>query len=216
MRVLHHLEQSRSFRIMWALEELELDYEIKYYKRLPNYSAPPALIQVHPLGKAPILEDQNLVLAESAAILEYLQETYDSTHQFQPISAENKAQYRYWMHYAEGSLMPLLVMQLVMTKVPEQVPFLVRPVAKTICEGVKKQFVQSRLKDHIQFLEDHLSQHEYFAGRFSFADIQMSFPLEAMQSRTGKSYPAIQAYLERISHRAAYFRALSKEQALKS
>ena len=85
-----------------------------------------------------------------------------------------------------------------------------------ICEGVKKQFVQSRLKDHIQFLEDHLSQHEYFAGRFSFADIQMSFPLEAMQSRTGKSYPAIQAYLERISHRAAYFRALSKEQALKS
>ena len=112
--------------------------------------------------------------------------------------------------------MPLLVMQLVMTKVPEQVPFLVRPVAKTICEGVKKQFVQSRLKDHIQFLEDHLSQHEYFAGRFSFADIQMSFPLEAMQSRTGKSFPAIKTYMERISHRAAYFRALSKEQALKS
>ena len=110
--------------------------------------------------------------------------------------------------------MPLLVMQLVMTKVPEQVPFLVRPVAKTICEGVKKQFVQSRLKDHIQFLEDHLSQHEYFAGRFSFADIQMSFPLDAIQTRTGKRYPAIEAYLERLSHRPAYFRAMSKEEVL--
>jgi glutathione S-transferase len=198
------------------MEELGLDYQIQYYKRLPTLSAPPALKAIHPLGKSPILADQDQVLAESAAILEYLQETYDDTHQFQPFSTGSKAQYRYWMHYAEGSLMPLLVMQLVMTTVPKHVPLLIRPVARSICDGVKKQFVQSRLKDHIEFLEHYLTQHDYFAGRFGFADIQMSFPLEAMQSRTGKSYPAIQAYLERISQRPAYFRALSREQALKS
>ena len=178
MRVLHHLEQSRSFRILWAMEELGLDYEVKYYKRQPNLSAPPALKQIHPLGKAPILVDQGQVLAESAAILEYLQETYDEQQQFRPEDPADKAQYRYWMHYAEGSLMPLLVMQLVMTTVPKHTPLLIRPVAKKICDGVKKQFVQSRLKDHIQFLESYLSEHDYFAGHFSFADIQMSFPLD--------------------------------------
>lgn len=216
MRVLHHLEQSRSFRILWAMEELGLDYEVKYYQRQPNLSAPAALKQIHPLGKAPILVDQEQVLAESAAILEYLQESYDGQQQFRPQDAANKAQYRYWMHYAEGSLMPLLVMQLVMTTVPKRTPLLIRPVAKKICEGVKKQFVQSRLKDHIQFLESYLSEHDYFAGHFSFADIQMSFPLEAMQSRTGQSYPAIQAYLKRVSQRAAYARALAKEKQIAS
>ena len=216
MRVLHHLEQSRSFRILWAMEELGLDYEVKYYKRQPNLSAPPALKQIHPLGKAPILVDQSQVLAESAAILEYLQETYDEKQQFRPEDIADKAQYRYWMHYAEGSLMPLLVMQLVMTTVPKHTSLLIRPVAKKICDGVKKQFVQSRLKDHIQFLESYLSEHDYFAGHFSFADIQMSFPLEAMQSRTGQSYPAIQAYLKRVSQRAAYARALSKEKQISS
>jgi len=198
------------------MEELGLDYEVKYYKRQPNLSAPPALKHIHPLGKAPILVDQGQVLAESAAILEYLQENYDEKQQFRPEDIADKAQYRYWMHYAEGSLMPLLVMQLVMTTVPKHTPLLIRPVAKKICDGVKKQFVQSRLKDHIQFLESYLSEHDYFAGHFSFADIQMSFPLEAMQSRTGQSYPAIQAYLKRVSKRAAYARALSKEKQISS
>ena len=216
MRVLHHLEQSRSFRILWAMEELGLDYEVQYYQRQPNLSAPPALKQIHPLGKAPILTDQEQVLAESAAILEYLQESYDEQQQFRPKDPADKAQYRYWMHYAEGSLMPLLVMQLVMTTVPKHTTLLIRPVAKKICDGVKKQFVQSRLKDHIQFLERYLSEHDYFAGHFSFADIQMSFPLEAMQSRTGQSYPAIQAYLKRVSQRAAYARALAKEKQIAS
>ena len=216
MRGLHHLEQSRSFRILWAMEELGLDYEVKYYQRQPNLSAPAALKQIDPLGKAPILVDQEQVLAESAAILEYLQESYDEQQQFRPQDATNKAQYRYWMHYAEGSLMPLLVMQLVMSTVPKRTPLLIRPVAKKICEGVKKQFVQRRLKDHIRFLESYLSEHDYFAGYFSFADIQMSFPLEAMQSRTCQSYPAIQAYLKRVSQRAAYARALAKEKQIAS
>ncbi len=215
MRVLHHLEQSRSFRILWALEELELGYDIQLYKRLPNFSAPLSLKQVHPLGKAPVLVDQDQVLAESAVILEYLQESYDKNILFQPLNATSKQQFRYWMHYAEGSLMPLLVMHLVMDKVATQAPFLVKPIAKQVAKGVQAQFVQPRLKDHIDYLEGYLTQHEYFAGRFSFADIQVSFPLESLQSRLKNKYPAITAYLDRLGHRAAYFRAKSKEQNLK-
>lgn len=214
MRVLHHLEQSRSFRILWALEELGLDYEIKYYKRLANLSAPPELKEIHPLGKAPVLTDNGHVWAESAVILQYLQDNYDNTHQFQPLNAAAKQMYQYWMHYAEGSLMPLLVMHYVMSNVPKNAPLLIRPVAKKIAQGVQKKFVGERLPDHIEYLEHYLAQHEYFADRFSFVDIQMSFPLEAIEARTGQSYPNIKAYLERLKHRPAYFRAHAKEQIL--
>ena len=214
MITLHHLEQSRSFRILWALEELNLNYQIQYYHRLPTLAAPPELKQVHPLGKAPVLTDGESNIAESAVILEYLQESYDSTQQFKPQDPDHRQQYRYWMHYAEGSLMPLLVMQLVMSNVPQHVPFLVKPVAKKITAGVKAAFIQPRLKDHIQFLETFLASHEYFAGTFSFADIQMSFPLQALMTRTQGEYPNIQAFLKRIAQRPAYTRALAKEQAL--
>lgn len=214
MITLHHLEQSRSFRILWALEELNLEYQIKFYRRLATLAAPPELKQIHPLGKAPVLTDQDQNIAESAVILEYLQEQYDPQQQFKPQERADLQQYRYWMHYAEGSLMPLLVMQLVMNNVPQHVPFLVKPVAKKITAGVKAGFIQPRLKDHIQFLETYLSSHDYFAGTFSFADIQMSFPLQALMTRAHGNYPNIQAFLQRIAQRPAYARALSKEQAL--
>jgi glutathione S-transferase len=213
MITLHHLEQSRSFRILWALEELKLSYQIQYYRRLPTLAAPPELKQVHPLGKAPILTDGESNIAESAVILEYLQEQYDSQQQFKPQDQALKQQYRYWMHYAEGSLMPLLVMQLVMSNVTQHVPFLVKPVAQKITDGVKAAFIQPRLKDHIQFLESYLASHDYFAGEFSFADIQMSFPLEALLSRTQGRYPNIQAFIQRIAARPAYARAKHKEQS---
>ena len=214
MITLHHLEQSRSFRILWALEELNLDYQIKFYRRLATLAAPPELKQIHPLGKAPVLTDQDQNIAESAVILEYLQEQYDPQQQFKPQDRADLQQYRYWMHYAEGSLMPLLVMQLVMNNVPQHVPFLVKPVAKKITAGVKAAFILPRLKDHIQFLETYLASHDYFAGTFSFADIQMSFPLQALMTRAHGNYPNIQAFLQRIAQRPAYARALSKEQAL--
>ncbi len=214
MITLHHLEQSRSFRILWALEELNLEYQIKFYRRLATLAAPPELKQIHPLGKAPVLTDQDQNIAESAVILEYLQEQYDPQQQFKPQERADLQQYRYWMHYAEGSLMPLLVMQLVMNNVPQHVPFLVKPVAKKITAGVKAGFIQPRLKDHIQFLETYLASHDYFAGTFSFADIQMSFPLQALMTRAHGNYPNIQAFLQRIAQRPAYARALSKEQAL--
>ncbi|WP_374531270.1 glutathione S-transferase [Acinetobacter sp.] len=214
MITLHHLEQSRSFRILWALEELNLEYQIKFYRRLATLAAPPELKQIHPLGKAPVLTNQDQNIAESAVILEYLQEQYDPQQQFKPQERADLQQYRYWMHYAEGSLMPLLVMQLVMNNVPQHVPFLVKPVAKKITAGVKAGFIQPRLKDHIQFLETYLASHDYFAGTFSFADIQMSFPLQALMTRAHGNYPNIQAFLQRIAQRPAYARALSKEQAL--
>lgn len=208
--ILHHLEQSRSLRIIWALEELGLEYDLKYYKRLPNFSAPPELKKVHPLGKAPILSDGDLNIAESAVILDYLQSQYDTEQQFKPSEPQDVLQYNYWMHYAEGSLMPLLVMTLVMSKVSEQAPLLVKPIAKKIAQGVQAGFIQPRLSDHIAFLEQHFKQHDYVAGAFSFADIQMSFPILAMQQRLKGQYPAINAYVERLTQRPAYSRAKAK------
>lgn len=211
---LHHLEKSRSFRILWALEELNLDYQLKYYPRQADYSGSPELKKIHPLGKAPVLEQDGVVIAESAVILEHLQEHFDTASNFKPTELSAKQQYRYWMHYAEGSLMPLLVMTLVMEKMPTHVPWPIRPIAKKIGEGVKTGFVGARLPAHIEFIEQHLAQHDYFAHDFSFADIQMSFPLIALQERTGRSYPKIQAYVERLKQRPAYQHALQKERAL--
>lgn len=214
MLTLHHLEQSRSFRILWALEELGADYQLKFYKRLPNFSGPPELKAVHPLGKAPVLTDDDQCIAESAVILEYLQEKLDSAGQFLPQSPAQRQQYRYWMHYAEASLMPLLLMQLVMSNVPKHVPWIIKPVAQKITAGVKAGFVQPRLTDHIQFLEHYLSEHDYFSGAFSFADIQMSFPLQALQQRAQGKFPHIQAFLQRVSSRPAFQRAKERERAL--
>ena len=207
MITLHHLEQSRSLRIIWALEELGVEYEIKHYKRLPTFAAPPELKQIHPLGKAPILTDGDLTLAESAAILEYLQQKYDTDHKFKPKQTDDLLQYTYWMHYAEGSLMPLLVFNLVLTNVPKHVPFIIKPVAKKIVAGIKGGFINPRLADHIPFLENYLEDHQYFAGDFSFADIQMSFPIVAMQERLGGKYPQMKAYIERIQQRPAFQKA---------
>ncbi|MBI0394853.1 glutathione S-transferase family protein [Acinetobacter bereziniae] len=210
MITLHHLDQSRSLRIIWALEELGLEYQIKHYKRLPTLAAPPELKAVHPLGKSPVLTDGDLTIAESAVILDYLQTTYDSKNQFKPQKPQDLMQYNYWMHYAEGSLMPYLVMTLVMTNMPKHVPFLIRPIAKKISEGVRGGFINPRLKEHSAFLEDYFSQHDYAAGEFSFADIQMSFPVITMQQRTQNKMPQIAAYAERIQQRPAYQRAKAK------
>ncbi|MFH7805240.1 glutathione S-transferase [Acinetobacter sp. YH16039] len=214
MITLHHLDQSRSFRILWALEELAQDYQVKFYKRLPTFAAPPELKLVHPLAKAPILTDEDQTIVESAVILQHLQESYDTAQKFKPKAKKDQQQYRYWMHYAEGSLMPLLLMQLVMNNVPKRVPWLIKPVAHKITSGVKAGFIHPRLKDHIAYLEDYLSTHEYFAGTFSFADIQMWFPLDAIQSRTSGSYPNITKYLKRLEERPAFQRARFKEQSL--
>lgn len=210
MITLHHLEQSRSLRILWALEELGVEYEIKHYKRLATMAAPPELKLVHPLGKSPVLTDGDLVIAESAVILDYLQTHYDPENKFKPKDAKDLLQYNYWMHYAEGSLMPYLVMTLVMNNVPKHIPFLIRPVGKKIVDGVKGGFINPRLAEHVRFLENHLAKHKFFSGDFSFADIQMSFPMFAMLERVKGKNPEIKAYAERIQQRPAYLIAKSK------
>lgn len=210
MITLHHLEQSRSLRILWALEELGVDYQIKHYKRLPTMSAPPELKVIHPLGKAPILTDGDLTVAESAVILDYLQHNYDAENKFKPTNAQDLNQYNYWMHYAEGSLMPLLVMTLVLSLVPPKVPFIVRPLANKIVDGVQDGFTKPRLNEHVDFLEQYLKNNEYFAGEFSFADIQMSFPIVAMQERIKGKKPKLEAYAAKIQQRPAFQRAKAK------
>ncbi|KXZ67993.1 glutathione S-transferase [Acinetobacter venetianus] len=211
MITLHYLQCSRSFRILWALEELGIDdYQVELYQRTSSYAAPEDLKQIHPLGKAPILVDDGDVIVESAVILDYLQQRYDQQQQFRPQDLKGQRQYYYWMHYAEGSLMPLLVMTLVMNNVSKHVPWIVRPVAEKITDGVKAGFVRPRVKEHILYLEEYLSKHDYFAGEFSFADIQMAFPLIALQKRLHGKYPNIQAFVQRIQQRSAFQKAEQK------
>ena len=210
MITLHYLQCSRSFRILWALEELGVDYQVEFYQRSASYAAPEILKNIHPLGKAPILVDDGDVIVESAVILDYLQQQYDRLQQFKPQQAKDQRQYDYWMHYAEGSLMPLLVMTLVMNNVSKHVPWVIRPIAEKITDGVKGGFIRPRVKEHILYLEQYLSEHDYFAGEFSFADIQMAFPLIALQKRLHGKYPNIQAFVQRLQERAAFQRAEQK------
>lgn len=210
MITLHYLQCSRSFRILWALEELGVDYQVEFYQRSASYAAPEILKNIHPLGKAPILVDDGDVIVESAVILDYLQQQYDRLQQFKPQQAKDQRQYDYWMHYAEGSLMPLLVMTLVMNNVSKHVPWVIRPIAEKITDGVKGGFIRPRVKEHILYLEQYLSEHDYFADEFSFADIQMAFPLIALQKRLHGKYPNIQAFVQRIQERAAFQRAEQK------
>ena len=208
----HHLNHSRSQRVLWLLEELGLPYEIVRYERDPKtLLAPPELQRVHPLGKSPVVVDGALVLAESGAILETLVERHGPRLRPEPGTPEF-LRYRYWMHYAEGSLMPPLLLKLVFDRV-EKAPLLVRPVAKAISAMVKARFITPNLTQHLDFLEAELAGSPWFAGQsFSAADVQMSFPVEAATARGGlnASRPRLMDWLRRIHDRPAYRRALDQ------
>ena len=217
MLTVHHLNQSRSHRVIWALEELALPYEIVHYQREKNMLAPESLKKVHPLGKSPVIEDNGLILAESGAILEYLQETYDAESRLKPLDPAHKVQYRFWLHYAEGSLMPLLVMKLVFGQLGKKpVPWILRPAGVALSKGIQKAWLNKQLKLHGDVIEQHLSQHRYFAGsRFSIADVQMSFPLLALQVRGSlKEMPTTARWLESMQQRAAWQRAIEQGGAI--
>ena len=221
MLTLHHLETSRSHRILWLLEELGVPYELRRYQRDPaTRLAPPELKKIHPLGKSPVLTDGELVVAESGAILEYLAECYGAqapaelAHLEPARGTPAHRQCRFWMHYAEGSLMNWLVMQLVFGSIPRQpMPFFVRPVARALCAGVQQKLIQPNVQTALAFMENHLAQHRWFAGEhLSLADFQMSFAVEAALARgtAASAWPHLQAYLQRIQARPAYQRALEK------
>lgn len=213
MITVHHLNNSRSQRVLWLLEELDVPYQIKRYQREPSMLAPEALKKIHPLGKSPVITDGNRVIAESGAILEYLAAHYDEEDRLTLVDEDEGLQSRYWLHYAEGSLMPLLVMKLIFSRMGQApVPWLLRPVGSAFGKGIQKAYLDKQLATHRQFIEQHLAQHEWFAGsRFSIADVQMSFPLLALAARGGAANsPAIQRWLEKIQHRGAWQRALAK------
>jgi glutathione S-transferase len=213
--VVHHLNNSRSQRVLWLLEELGLDYEIKRYQRdAKTMLAPPELRAVHPLGKSPVITDGDSTFAESGAIVEYLLELYGAGRLIPPAGTAERRRYTYWLHYAEGSMMPPLLLKLVFTQMPRgRMPALIRPIARRIADGVRTQFVDPQIKLHLDYLEGELGKTQWFAGdEFTAADIQMSFPVEAAASRGGldASRPKLFAFLQRIHARPAYQRALDR------
>ncbi len=218
----HHLETSRSQRVLWLLEELGLPYQLVTYRRNPiTRLAPPELKAIHPLGKSPVIVDDGLVVAESGAILEYLVERYGSATANDLGSLQPQAgstahhQARFWLHYAEGSLMNWLVMKLVFITIPTQpMPFFVRPIAREICRRTLRQLVDPNVEAALAFMESHLQGRRWFAGESpSIADFQMSFAVEAalagIEQKTAE-YPALFAYRDRLRARPAWQRALEK------
>ena len=215
MITVHHLNNSRSQRVLWLLEELGLDYVVERYERdKQTMLAPPELRRVHALGKSPVITDGDNTIAESGAIVEYLVERYGNGRLAPPRESADRLRYRYWLHYAEGSLMPPLLMSLVFGKVrASPVPFFVRPVVHGIVDKVMARFIKPQLKTHLDFVESELGKSAWFAGEeFSAADIQMSFPMEAAAARGGLDGSRIKSidFLARIHARAAYQRALAK------
>jgi glutathione S-transferase len=216
MIVVHHLNNSRSQRVLWLLEELEVPYEVKRYERnKQTMLAPPELAAVHPLGKSPVITDGDATVAESGAILEYLLERYGGGRLVPPAGSAERLLFTYFLHYAEGSVMPPLLLKLVFDRIrTAPMPFFVRPVARGIAAKVTSEFVEPQIDKHFSFMEGELVKRPWFAGaELTAADVQMSFPLEAAQSRaalTRGTHPKIWDWLDRIHARPAYRHALQK------
>ena len=215
MIIVHHLNNSRSQRILWLLEELGLDYEIKKYQRDANTMlAPPELRAIHPLGKSPVITDGDTTVAESGAIIEYLLERYGNGRFIPAAGTPEKLRYTYFLHYAEGSAMTPLLMKLVFDRVETSpMPFFAKPIARGIAKKVKSGYIMPQIVQHLSYLEGELAKSTWFAGdAFTAADIQISFVLEAGSARggLGAKYPKLGEFLSRIHARPAYQRALER------
>ncbi len=215
MIIVHHLNNSRSQRILWLLEELGIEYDIKRYQRDPKTMlAPPELRQVHPLGKSPVLTDGDLSLGESGAIVEYLVERYGNGSLVPVAGTPEKLRYTYWLHYAEGSIQPMLLMKLIFDRIEKApMPFFARPIAKAISRNTKSTFIEPNIGRHLTHMEAELGKTLWFAGNeFTAADVQMSFPLEAAVVRGGldSRWPNLMGFLKRIHERPAYKRAIER------
>lgn len=213
MIIVHHLENSRSQRVLWLLEELGLDYEVKRYERnKTTMLAPPELYAIHPLGKSPVIEENGIVVAETGAIFEYVRDTHGAGDlAVEPGSAAAR-DVAYWLHYAEGSAMNPLLMKLVFTQLPNRAPVLMKPLVKSVANKALTGFVDPRVAEHVSFWDSALETTGWFAGdKMTLADIMMSFPLEAAAARGGAAEkPNIAAFLDRIHARPAYQRALQR------
>jgi len=215
MIVVHHLNNSRSQRVLWLLEELGLEYEVRRYQRdAKTMLAPPELRAVHPLGKSPVIEDGGQTLAESGAIVEYLAERYGDARLVPAAGTPERMRYRYWMHFAEGTAQPPLLLKLLFDRIETApMPFFVRPVARSIAQRAKGGYVQPNIDLILKFMEGELAARAWFAGpNFTAADVQMSFPVEAARARGGldERYPRLMDFLARIHARPAYLRAVDR------
>ena len=215
MITVHHLNNSRSQRVLWLLEELGVPYEVKRYERdAKTMLAPPALLAIHPLGKSPVIVDGTVTVAESGAVIEYLMDHYGAGRLIPAAGTPERLGYTYWLHYAEGSAMPPLLLKLVFDRVANApAPWPISAIARRIAGTVQNSFIGPQLKRHLDYMEAQLTAHPWFAGNeFTAADVQMSFPLEAAKSRAGlnASRPRLWDFLERIHAREAYKRALER------
>jgi glutathione S-transferase len=215
MITVHHLNNSRSQRVLWLLEELGVPYEVKRYERdAVTMLAPPELRAVHPLGKSPVITDGQVTVAESGAIVEYLIDRYGQGRLRPVQGSPEQLRYTYWLHFAEGSAMPPLLLKLIFDRIATgPMPFFAKPIAKAIADKVLTSFVLPNIKSQMDFMEAELGKSAWFAGdEFSAADIQMSFPLEAAAQRGGLSqdhYPRLAAAVTLMHARPAYQRALA-------
>lgn len=211
MITVHHLNNSRSQRVLWLLEELGLPYRIEHYQRNRTTNlAPPELLQVHPLGKSPVITDGDATVAETGAVVEYLVDRAGGLLRPAPGTPEHR-RYTYWLHFAEGSAMPPLLMTLILGRIRKSGPFFARPIARKIADTVLGTFVSPNIQRQLAFMESELSQRAWFAGAdFSAADVMMSFPLEVAVVRGGLDarFPRLNDWLARIHARPAYQRAL--------
>ena len=213
MIIVHHLADSRSQRVLWLLEELGLDYEVKRYERdAQTMLAPPELRAIHPLGKSPVIEDHSIKVAETGAIIEYLLDAHGQGRLRPARGTEEARRFTYWLHYAEGSAMTPLLLRLIFSQLPKRAPALVRPIINGVSKAMNARMIQPQLDSHLDYWEAELARSEWFAGdQFSAADIMMSFPLEAAAARAGAGQRAkIAAFLQRIHARPAYARALER------
>lgn len=215
MITVHHLNNSRSQRVLWLLEELGLSYEIKHYERDPKTMlAPVSLREVHPLGKSPVITDGELTLAESGAIIEYLVKHYGNGRLIPAPDTPEYLRYTYWLHYAEGSAMPPLLLKLIFNQIEKSpMPFFARPIARSIVNRVNSSFIEPQITQHLDYMESEIGKSAWFAGNeFTAADIQISFPLEAAaaQAELNASRPKLMAFLNRIHERPAYQQALER------
>jgi glutathione S-transferase len=215
MITVHHLNNSRSQRVLWLLEELGLPYQIKHYQRdAQTMLAPPELRAIHPLGKSPVITDEGNTVAESGAIIDYLIGRYGNGRLIPADGTPERLRYTYWLHYAEGSAMLPLLLKLIFGRIATApMPFFVKPIARGIVGNVRNAFIDPQLKLHLEYIESELTKSSWFAGEeFTAADIQMSFPLEAASARGGEAAggPRTTAFLQRIHARPAYKAALEK------
>jgi glutathione S-transferase len=213
MIIVHHLNNSRSQRVLWLLEELGVPYEVKRYERdAATMLAPPELRAIHPLGKSPVITDGDKTIAETGAIVDYLIETYGQGRLIPAAGTPERLRYTYWLHYAEGSAMTPLLLKLVFMALPTRAPGLLRGLIKAVANKAQSSFIDPQLNSHVDYWDAELGKSAWFAGPdFTAADIMMSFPLEAGAARAGAaSRPRVKAFLDAIHARPAYRQALTR------